>query len=184
MGDPDFWDGDPTGYRIDGDFDDRGGIGVRWRWSDTAAFIKCGRFWRSVGADGADGAEARFGEADGFVEWHFFFGCGGIKNMFVGEAQAFFGNFEADGDGFGEQFSCALCRLQGSVASHDGDAARVGTQVHWPQIGVAGEESDVEGVDTENFGDDSSKNIIGALADFRGATENRNTAAAVEFQLH
>src|SRR6267378_5837153 len=184
VGDPDLGYGDPAGHRIHGDFDDCGGIGIGRGWTDTAAFVQRWRFRGSVRADGADGAEASFGQADGFVEGHSFFRRGGIKNRFVGETQAFPWDFEVNGNRFGKQFPGAFRCLQGGIAGHDGDAAGIGAEVHRPQVRVAGEEANVEGVDAKNFGDDSSQDIIGALADFRGAAENGDTAAAVQLELH
>src|SRR6267378_2380131 len=183
VGDPDLGYGDPSGHGIHGDFDDCSGIRIGRGWTDTAAFVQRWRFRGSIRADGADGAEARFGQADSFVEGHSFFRRGGIKNRFFGETQALLGHFEANGDRFGKQFPGALGRLQGGIAGHDGDAAGIGAEVDRSQVRVAGEEADVEGIDAKNFGDDSCQDIVGALADLRGAAENGDAAAAVELEL-
>src|SRR6267378_605088 len=184
VGDPDLGYGDPSGHGIHGDFDDCSGIRIGRGWTDTAAFVQRWRFRGSIRADGADGAEARFGQADSFVEGHSFFRGGGIKNRFFGETQALLGHFEANGDGFGKQFPGALGCLQGGIAGHDGDAAGIGAEVDRPQVRVAGEEADVEGVDAQNFGDDSRQDIVGALSDFGSAAENGDAAAAVELELN
>src|SRR6267142_1164286 len=184
VGDPDFWDGDPARHGIHGDIDDCGGIRIGGGWTDTAAFVQRWRFRGSVRANGADGAEASFGQADGFVEGHSLFRRGRIKNRFVGETQPLLWHFETNGDRFGKQFPGAFRCLQSGIAGHDGDAARIGAEVDRPQVRVAGKKADVEGVDAKNFGNDSSQDIVGALADFRGAAENGDAAAAVELELN
>jgi len=104
-----------TGFT--GDFDDRSGIRIGGD-GPTRRLCTAQEISGRIRADSADGAEARFGQADGFVEGHSLFRRGGIKDRFVGETQAVLGHFETNGDGFGKQFPGALGRLQRCISRH------------------------------------------------------------------
>src|SRR5260370_33389256 len=58
------------------------------------------------------------------------------------------------------------------------------SQVHRPEVGVAGEQPNVERVDAQTLGNDSRENIVRSLPDFRRSAKNRDAAAAVEFELN
>src|SRR2546425_2924780 len=70
------------------------------------------------------------------------------------------------------------------MAAMEVAAAQKGAGVQGPQARSAGKETDVEGADPQNFGDDSRQDIVGALSDLRGAAENGDATAAVELELH
>src|SRR5216684_3274262 len=51
------------------------------------------------------------------------------------------------------------------------NAAGVGAEIDGAEIGIAGVQANIEGVEAENFGDDGGEDIVGALADFGGAAK-------------
>src|ERR1700676_125687 len=87
-------------------------------------------------------------------------------------------------NGVGDDALGALGGLQGGVAGDDGDAAGIGAEVDGTQVRVAGVRANVEGVEAQNFGDDGGEDIVRSLADFAGAGENGDAAAAVDLELH
>src|SRR5713226_5393851 len=184
MRNPDLWNGDPASHWIYFDFDDGCRIRVGGRRPDPAALVQRGRFGRSVGAHRADRAEAGLGKANGLLKGETFFWRSGIEYSFAGKAQSVFRDFQFFSDGLGNDCFSALCGLQRRVSSHQRDAARVRSQIHWPKIRVTGKQPNVKRVDAQHLGDDSGENIIGALADLRRAAENTNAAAAIEFELN
>src|SRR5260370_718477 len=184
MRNPDLWNGDPASHRIHFDFNDSCGIRVGGRRSHAAAFVKRGRFWRSVGAHRANRAETCLGQADGFLKGETLFRRSGVEYALVSKAQSFFRYFQFFRNGVGNDRFSAFRSLQCRVSRHQRDAARIGTEIHGAEVGVTGKQPNVKRVDAQNFGNNSSKNIVRSLTDLRRTAENAYAAAAVEFELN
>src|SRR5260370_2203700 len=184
MRNPDLWNGDPASHRIHFDFNDSCGIRVGGRRSHAAAFVKRGRFWRSVGAHRANRAETCLGQADGFLKGETLFRRSGVEYALVSKAQSFFRYFQLFRNGVRNDRFSAFRSLQCRVSRHQRDAARIGTEIHGAEVGVTGKQPNVKRVDAQNFGNNSSKNIVRSLTDLRRTAENAYAAAAVEFELN
>jgi hypothetical protein len=52
----------------------------------------------------------------------------------------------------------------------------VAAEIDWSQIGVGRDDSDVERIDAQHFGDDIAENRVGSLADIDRAAEHHATA--------
>src|SRR5258708_5319093 len=184
MRNPDVWTGNPASHWIHFHFDDGCGIRVSGRRSHAAAFVKRGRFWRSVGAHRANRAETCLGQADGFLKGETLFRRSGVEYALVSKAQSFFRYFQFFRNGVGNDRFSAFRSLQCRVSRHQRDAARIGTEIHGAEVGVTGKQPNVKRVDAQNFGNNSSKNIVRSLTDLRRTAENAYAAAAVEFELN
>src|SRR5258708_7753761 len=184
MRNQDLGNGNPASHWIHFHFDDGCGIRVSGRRSHAAAFVKRGRFWRSVGAHRANRAETCLGQADGFLKGETLFRRSGVEYALVSKAQSFFRYFQFFRNGVGNDRFSAFRSLQCRVSRHQRDAARIGTEIHGAEVGVTGKQPNVKRVDAQNFGNNSSKNIVRSLTDLRRTAENAYAAAAVEFELN
>src|SRR5207249_4229327 len=72
-----------------------------------------------------------------------------------------------------------LRSLNAGVPGHEGDATRVGAQVHGGEVGVAGDDGDVERIEPQHFRHEDGEDRVRALADLRRPTEHGDAAAAV-----
>ena len=84
----------------------------------------------------------------------------------------------------GEDLARALGRLDGRVAHHQRDAARVRAEIDRREIRVAGDGAHVERIDAEHLRHHPDQHIVRSLADLGGAAEHGDAAAAIELQLH
>src|SRR5262249_31690168 len=84
----------------------------------------------------------------------------------------------------GQQLACALCSLQGGIAGHQRDTARVAAQVDRRQVGIGCQYAYVKRIDAENLGDNVSQDRIRALAYIHRSAHDTNAALAVEAELH
>src|SRR6266851_9419703 len=184
MRNPYLRNGDPASHWIYFDFDDRSGIRIGGRRPHAAALVQRGRLRWSVAAHRADRAEAGFGETNSLLKRDSFFRLGRIEHAFVSKSQPFFRHFQFFSNCVGNDCSSAFRGLQCGVSRHQRDSARIRAKIHGSEIRVAGEQSNVERVEAQNLGNYSRENIVRALSDFRRAAENRNAAAAVEFELN
>ena len=83
-----------------------------------------------------------------------------------------------------EDLARPLRRLQGRIAAHEGDAARVAAEIDGGEIGIGGDNGDIEGIDAENLGHDIGKDRVRSLTDFCRAAKDGDPPTAVAFQLH
>ena len=72
--------------------------------------------------------------------------------------------------------------LEGGIARHERDAARVAPQVDGSQVGVGGDHRQILGVEAEDLGDDGSQHGRGALAAVGGHRVHGDAAAAVDLE--
>ena len=74
-------------------------------------------------------------------------------------------------------------RVDAGVAQHEGDARRIGAQVHRGEIGVAGEHADVLERHAQLLGGDVGHHGVAALPDLRGPAQHRHASRPVHLQL-
>ena len=91
---------------------------------------------------------------------------------------------QTGGDRGCQQLARPLRRLDGGVAHHQRDAARVRAEIDRRQIRIAGDGAYIEWIDPEHLRDDCHQHVVGALPDLGGAAEHRHAAAAIQLQLH
>ena len=184
MRDPDRRDANDPRLGVHLDLSDAGAVGVRRRGADARPPIPAGAARRRVRPDGPDRPLGGLGQLYRLGKRHAALRVLGVKHTAVGKDNPVTGDREFFRGVERESLSRALGRLERGIARHQGDAARVAPQVDGGKVGVGGDHGDLEGIDAQHFGDDVGEHRVGALADFRRATEDRHSPAAVAAQLH
>ena len=83
----------------------------------------------------------------------------------------------------GDEVPRPLRRLNAGVPGHEGHAARVAAEIHGRQVGVAGDDRDVERIEPQDFRGQHCEDRVRPLADLGRPTEHGNAAAPVALEL-
>ena len=126
------------------DFDHRSRIRVCGRGSHAAALVLRGReLRRRVGTNRANRAEPGLPQADSFLEGDSLFRRCGVEYAVVREAKLLFRHLKFFGHRFRQHGLRSFGGLDGCVPSHQGHAARVRSQVHRSEVGIARVHTDI-----------------------------------------
>ena len=138
-----------------------------------APFHFAHRARRTVRADRAQRAVLRLGEHHRLRKGQALVRVRRVEDAPVARAQAIDGHVQLARGRVQDRPPHLARGLDGGVTGHQGDAAGVAAEIDGSQVGVGGDDADIEGIDAQHFGNDIGQNRIGTLTDLGGAAEDR-----------